>query len=166
VSDAVTITVGSDDEIPHLREPFLALHQHHRELTPIALTEPDDRAWAARAATYAQHFADGRGLLHIAWADDRCVGYAFTVFHDGDDDTFPLSGGYGELYTLAVLPECRGAGIGGRRLDLVDDALDVRGVDTLSVAVMAANDAAIRLYQRRGLVPVELVMYRRRSPGS
>jgi ribosomal protein S18 acetylase RimI-like enzyme len=165
MSGAVTITVGSAEQIPELRESFLALHQHHREVSPLPLTEPDERAWAARAATYREHFDAGQALLHIARAADRCVGYAFTVFHDGSDDTFPLGSGYAELYTLAVLPECRGAGIGGRLLDLVDSELDARGVVNLTVAVMVDNEAAIRLYRRRGLVPAELVMYRLRTPG-
>jgi ribosomal protein S18 acetylase RimI-like enzyme len=164
VSAAVTITVGSAEQIPSLREPFLALHAHHREVSSVELTEPDDRAWAARAATYEEHFRDGRARLHVAWAGERCVGYAFTVFHPGSDDTFPLGDGYAELYTLAVLPECRGAGIGSRLLDLVDAELVARGVTDLTVAVMSANEAAIRLYRRRGLVPAELILYRHRAP--
>jgi ribosomal protein S18 acetylase RimI-like enzyme len=45
-------------------------------------------------------------------------------------------------------------------LDAVDAELDARRVPHLTVAVMADNEAAIRLYRRRGLLPGELVMYR------
>jgi ribosomal protein S18 acetylase RimI-like enzyme len=82
------------------------------------------------------------------------------VLHDGSDDTFPLGAGYAELYTLAVLSESRGSGIGTMLLDAVDAELDARRVPHLTVAVMADNEAAIRLYRRRGLLPGELVMYR------
>ena len=156
----VDIATGSSQQIPELREAFLELHEHHRRLSSVTLTEPDDRAWRARVATYEQHFADDRALLHLARVDRRIVGYAFTVLHEGSDDTFPLGAGYAELYTLAVLPGFRGSGIGTRLMDAVDAELHARGIPNLTVAVMAGNDAAIRLYRRRGLVPGELVMYR------
>lgn len=157
---AVAISVGSVDDIPQLREAFLSLHDHHRQTSLVALTEPDERAWKARAATYRQHFDEGRALLHVARIDGRCLGYAFTVLHEGSDDTFPLGAGYAELYTLAVLPGVRGEGIGTSLLDAVDAELAARKIAHLSVAVMACNEAAIRLYRRRGLVAGELVMYR------
>lgn len=160
VPAAVAISVGSVDDIPELRDAFLSLHDHHRRTSLVALTEPDERAWKARAATYHQHFGEGRALLHLARIEGRCLGYAFTVLHDGSDDTFPLGAGYAELYTLAVLPDARGAGIGTSLLDAVDAELAARKVPHLSVAVMACNEAAIRLYRRRGLVAGELVMYR------
>jgi len=156
----VTISVGSADQIPQLRDAFLSLHDHHRRISPVPLTEPEERAWNARIATYRQHFEEGRALLHIADVDGHCGGYAFTVLHDGSDDTFPMGAGYAELYTLAVLPEHRGSGIGTSLLDAVDAVLEQRGVPHLTVAVMACNEAAIRLYRRRGLLTGELVMYR------
>ena len=88
------------------------------------------------------------------------LGYAFTVLHAGSDDTFPLGAGYAELDTLAVLPQSRGSGVGTALLDAVDAALADRAIPNLTVAVMAQNEAAIRLYRRRGLIPGELIMYR------
>jgi ribosomal protein S18 acetylase RimI-like enzyme len=160
VPRAVTISVGSVAEIPELRGAFLSLHEHHRRISAVPLTEPDERAWRARVATYERHFEAGRALLQLARAGGRCVGYAFTVIHDGSDDTFPLGAGHAELYTLAVLPESRALGIGTTLLDALDAELEAREIPHLTVAVMADNDAAIRLYRRRGLLPVEMVMYR------
>jgi hypothetical protein len=90
VSPAVEISAGSVGDIPQLHEAFLSLHDHHRRLSAVALTEPDDLAWAARVSTYEEYFAEGRALLHLARIDGRCVGYALTVLHPGSDDTFPL----------------------------------------------------------------------------
>jgi ribosomal protein S18 acetylase RimI-like enzyme len=160
VSRLVEISAGSVGDIPRLREAFLALHAHHRRLSAVVLTEPDERAWAARVSTYEQYFAEGRALLHLARVDGYCVGYALTVLHPGSDDTFPLNAGYAELYTLAVLPGSRGSGIGSALLDAVDTALRNRAIANLTVAVMCANEAAIRLYQRRGFLPGELILYR------
>ncbi len=78
----------------------------------------------------------------------------------GTDDTFPLGAGYGELYTLAVLPQSRGSGVGTALPDAVDAALADRAITNLTVALMAQNEAAIRLYRWRGLTPGELIMYR------
>jgi len=160
MSAAFEIRPGSAADIPELKAAFLSLHDHHRALSAVALTEPDDRAWAERVRTYEQYFAEDRALLHLARIGARCAGYAFTVLHPGSDDTFLLGAGYAELYTLAVVPESRGLGIGTALLDVVDAALADAAIPNLTVAVMAQNDAAIRLYRRRGLVPGELVMYR------
>jgi ribosomal protein S18 acetylase RimI-like enzyme len=160
MSVAYKISPGSAADIPELKTAFLSLHDHHRALSAVALTEPDTRAWAERIRTYEQYFAEDQALLHLARIEGRCVGYAFTVLHAGSDDTFPLGAGYAELYTLAVLPEVRGSGIGTALLNVVDAALADAAIPNLTVAVMAQNDAAIRLYRRRGLVPGELIMYR------
>ena len=160
VSRAVEINAGSAGDIPQLREAFLSLHDHHRRLSAVVLTEPDERAWAARVSTYEDYFAEGRALLHLGLIAGRCVGYALTVLHRGSDDTFPLRAGYAELYTLAVVPDARGSGIGSALLDAVEAELSNRGIANLTVAVMCANEAAIRLYRRRGFIPGELILYR------
>ena len=157
---AVEIRSGTAGDLPQVRDAFLSLHHHHRQISAVTLTEPDERAWTERVSTYEQYFAEGRALLHLARIDGRCVGYALTVLHPGSDDTFPLGAGYAELYTLAVVPESRDSGIGSALLDAVDAALDDRAIPSLTVAVMYANEAAIRLYRRRGLIPGELILYR------
>lgn len=150
---AYEISPGTVADIPELKTAFLSLHDHHRALSAVKLTEPDDRAWTERMHTYEQYFAEDRALLHLARIGGKCVGYAFTVVHAGSDDTFPLAAGYAELYTLAVVPRLRRSGIGTALLDVVDAALNDSAIPNLTVAVMAQNDAAIRLYRRRGLVP-------------
>jgi ribosomal protein S18 acetylase RimI-like enzyme len=136
---ACDISTGSVQDIPQLRTAFVSLHDHHRRLSTIALTEPDKRAWTARASTYEQYFDEDRALLHLAWAGGDCVGYAFTVLHPGSDDTFPLGAGYAELYTLAVLRQSRGSGVGTALLDAIDGALADRAITNLTVAVMAST---------------------------
>ena len=166
MSGATEIVRVGAERVGDLRSLFLALHDHHRGVSEIPLTEPDDRAWSARAATYAGFFGDGSAILHLALRDGVAVGYAFTVVHDGTDDTFELAPRYAELYTLAVATEARGVGIGNQLLDALDATLDELGVESLTVAVMARNEAAIRLYRRRGLVPGELILYRIGRGGS
>jgi ribosomal protein S18 acetylase RimI-like enzyme len=160
VTPDVQISDGDADQIDRLRPVFLTLHDHHRAFSAVALTEPAERAWTERASTYAEYFVSGRALLHLATHREQCVGYALTVVHDTNDDTFPMAPRYAELYTLAVLPEWRGSGLGSRLMDAVDAALQDAGIPNLTVAVMAGNNDAVRFYQRRGLVPGEIMLYR------
>jgi len=158
----VVISRAGADRLDDLRPLFLALHEHHRRVTPrpIPLIESDDAAWEARREGYAEYLADGSGFLQIADEEGVAVGYAFTVLRDATDDTFPLAPRYAELYTLSVAPGARGSGIGSRLMDAVDELIAGLDVSALQVAVMAENEDAIRLYRRRGLVTGEVLMYR------
>ena len=157
--DKVIVAPAGVEAVDDLRPLFLALHRHHRSLVELPLVA-DDEAWRARRATYLEWFDEGRALLFVARAQDTPVGYALVVWHEGADDTFPLAPRYAELYTLSVAEEVRGAGVGGRLLDAVDDALADEGEPALVIAVMAGNADALRFYARRGVVPGEVLLYR------
>ena len=160
--EKVTVARAGVETVDDLRLLFLALHRHHRSVTDLPLVA-DDEAWEARRATYLAWFAEGRALLFVASEEETPVGYALVVWHEGGDDTFPLAPRYAELYTLSVTEQARGAGVGARLLDAVDDALADEGDPPLVIAVMAGNTDALRFYARRGLVPGELLLYRFRA---
>ena len=162
MQEKVTVARADVEAVDDLRPLFVALHQHHRSVADLPLVA-DDEAWRARRATYLAWFAEGRALLFVASAHETPVGYALVVWHEGADDTFPLAPRYAEVYTLSVAEEARGAGVGGRLLDAVDEALAGEGDPPLAIAVMAGNDDALRFYARRGLVPGELLLYRFRA---
>ena len=102
----------------------------------------------------------GERCCFVASAGETPVGYALVVWHEGADDTFPLAPRYAEVYTLSVAEQARGAGVGARLLDAVDEALAGEGDPPLVIAVMAGNTDALRFYARRGLMPGELLLYR------
>ena len=158
----VTVARAGVETVDDLRLLFLALHRHHRSVTDLPLVA-DDEAWRARRTTYLTWFAEGRALLFVARAGDAPVGYALVVWYEGADDTFPLAPRYAEVYTLSVAEQACGAGVGGRLLDAVDEALADEGDPPLAIAVMAGNADALRFYARRGLVPGELLLYRFRA---
>src|SRR3954454_3936687 len=118
MSADITIVRAGAEAVDGLRDIFLALHRHHREVSALPLVD-DDRAWPERRATYLAWFAESRALLFVAQAGGSRVGYAMVVRHEGSDDTFPLAAGYAELYTLSVAAGARGAGVGGRLMDAV-----------------------------------------------
>jgi ribosomal protein S18 acetylase RimI-like enzyme len=156
----VRISRSGGDRLAELEPLFLALHQHHSHVTQLPLTAPPARAWAERRATYEQHLTAANAMLHVAEDDQTLVGYAFTIIHDASNDTFPLAPRFAELYTLSVAPGARGRGVGSLLFDALERDLDALAVTAIQVAVMAQNTDAIRFYERRGLIPGELLLYR------
>jgi GNAT superfamily N-acetyltransferase len=157
---SVAIAVAGAERVDELEPLWLALHRHHREVSAQPVVADDAASWARRRAWYLEMLAGGDGVVLIAERDGRPVGYAFLHLHEGPDDTWPVDGRWGEVVSLSVIPEERGAGVGSALLDAVDAELDARGVRDLQVAVMAGNADALRLYERRGLRPAELVLFR------
>lgn len=160
------IASGSAGDLPALRESFFALHDYQRRVSRVPVIDDPERAWDERLNTYRAAFADGDPILRIARVGDRVVGYAMAFERVGTDDTFALAPRYGELYTLVVVADHRNKGAGGLLCDAVDEAFAERGIDRLVIATMADNADAIRFYERRGLVPGEVLLYRLPGTGS
>ncbi len=155
----VVVAVGEDD-LDNLRPLWLAMLRHHRAIGSAPLVADEAASWAARRATYAEMLrGDGSFLLAVrqeaAW-----LGYAAVRLHPGPDDTFPVGERWAEVWSVAVDPERRGEGIGSQLLDAVDDRLAALGVTAVSIAAMVENAGALRLYERRGFVPREVVLWR------
>jgi ribosomal protein S18 acetylase RimI-like enzyme len=150
------------EQLEELRDLWLALHRHHREVVRFdGLEADDDTSWTRRRATYAEWLAAGDALILVARDDGGApAAYAAVHLQDGPDDTFAVGDRHAELYSLSVLPAHRSAGLGTRLMDEVDRRLDELGIAELAVSVMADNAAARRFYERRGLTEVE-VSYRR-----
>jgi GNAT superfamily N-acetyltransferase len=157
---SVEIARAGAERVDELEPLWLALHRHHREVAAQPVVADDAASWERRRAWYLEMLEGGEDVVLIAERDGYAVGYAFLHLHRGPDDTWPVGSRWGEVVSLSVLPEERGSGIGTRLLDAVDAELDARGVHDLQVAVMAGNAEALRLYQRRGLEPAELVLFR------
>lgn len=157
--------VAGIERVDELKELWLHLHHHHRSVVgKLALVEDDELSWQRRRALYVERLSSGTNFLVVAMERELIVGYALVCVEDGPDDTFPVRERYAELYSLSVAPTRRGRGIGTRLLDFVDDELARRSIVDLKVAVMVGNDDALRLYERRGLRPGELVLYRFGAP--
>jgi GNAT superfamily N-acetyltransferase len=160
VNSAVTIEVAGIDRISEVEPLYRDLHRHHRAVATTPLVTDEDLSWSRRADWYRGILANGAGFLVIARRDDSPVGYALVELHPGPDDTWPIGDAYGEVQSLAVAPSERGGGLGGRLMDAVDAELARLGVHDLAVGVLAGNEDAIRFYERRGLRPGELQMWR------
>ena len=156
----VEIARAGAERVDELEPLWLELHRHHRRVSAQPVVADDAASWSRRRSWYLDMLAGGEDVVLIAERGGRPVGYAFLHMHHGPDDTWPVDGRWGEVVSLSVLSEERGAGVGTALLDAVDAELAARGVADLQVAVMAGNADALRLYERRGLLPAELVLFR------
>jgi ribosomal protein S18 acetylase RimI-like enzyme len=154
------VELGGTGCVDEVRSLWLALHRHERRVAPTLPFVADELSWCRRRSLYMRWLELEQGFLALARNRAGVVGYAFVRLEQGFDDTFPLGERYAELYSLSVAAGSRGQGIGTLLLDFVDAELELRGIHDLIVAVMVGNSDAQRFYERRGLQPAEIVLYR------
>ena len=113
--------------------------------TPLGLT-PELARLVADLPTF-----DPAGLCIVSRAAAPDVPIAFTKLElRTSDDGRPL----GWIGQVAVLPECRGLGLGRMLLRWGVRFLRERGAVDIELAVEASNDRALGLYRRTGFEPV------------
>ena len=158
---ALNVELVGTESVDAVRALWIALHRHERSVAPeLPLITDDELSWRRRRSLYITWLEQERGFLALARSESGVVGYAFVRLEQGADDTFPIGERYAELYSLSVASDWRGRGIGTQLLDFVDAELASRGVRDLIVSVVLGNSDAQRLYERRGLRPAEIVLYR------
>ncbi|MGM0606449.1 MAG: GNAT family N-acetyltransferase [Halobacteriota archaeon] len=90
------------------------------------------------------------GLLVARTAEDAVAG--FVMFHVRNG-VYTEIGTRGTIANIFVHPEYRDEGIGRRLLERAEDRLRDRGVDTVTLEVLANNAEAMRFYERAGYSP-------------
>jgi ribosomal protein S18 acetylase RimI-like enzyme len=161
----VLIEQSTATDPSQLRELWLAVHHRHVESMPhLAPYVDDDSSWAARRRLYAALLAKPGTVLLLARESGRLVGYGLAHVTDVAgtwiEDTWVTAARVGEIESVGVLPEFRDRGIGTALMDLLEAELRADGVQDLMLGVLAGNDAAIRLYERRGYRQTWLYMSR------
>jgi ribosomal protein S18 acetylase RimI-like enzyme len=155
-SDAVVIRRAGADAIAMLQPLWTSLHDHHLSIAPhlqeLGPPRPAEQSWAVRAALYEQWLAEPDAFVILAETDRTPVGYAL-VHLRGEEESWQTGPRIAELESLAVLPGHRAHGIGGQLIEAVYAELTRLGVDQLGVSVISTNTAAIRFYERLGLLP-------------
>jgi ribosomal protein S18 acetylase RimI-like enzyme len=161
----LTIARGSAADIPALEPLWVAVHHRHAESMPeLAPYVTDAETWAERRALYTTLLPKPDTVLLLARVDGDLIGYALSHVLDVADTWIPDTWRTGprilELESLSVLPEHRGAGVGTALLDVLEREWDAMGVGDAIVGALAGNEAALRLYRRRGFRPTWLYLSR------
>jgi ribosomal protein S18 acetylase RimI-like enzyme len=162
--DEVTLAPFELGDVGSLRPLWLELHHQHRAVATVPLVEDDEASWAARSAVYRRWLGEGNAFGILAERNGCAIGYALCCLIDGPDDTFPVGARFADLYSLCVADGERGQGVGTRLLDAVDRELEARSIHALRISVLAGNERAQRLYERRGLRVAELALFRFAQP--
>lgn len=157
---AVVVERGGLESIERVAPMWETLRRHHVAVVPHLPAQPPLRSWELRRELYESVLAEPDAFVLVACEDGADLGYAVVALHGGPDDTWVTGDRIAEVETLAVVPEARGRGIGTALLDRVDEELATLGVHDLRIAVVPANVAAMRFYERRGLVPFLTVLGR------
>jgi ribosomal protein S18 acetylase RimI-like enzyme len=158
----VELAFGGVELVGELEPLWLAMFDHHTAVRASAVPVVDrELSWPRRRALYQRILVAADAFVVIARRDGRPVGYVVAHVHDdGPDDTWPTGARIGEIESLAVLPEERGAGLGTLLLDVAEALLATAGAHDIRLFVLAGNDAAQRFYERRGMSPVLVGMLR------
>jgi [ribosomal protein S18]-alanine N-acetyltransferase len=94
------------------------------------------------ARQWRHHVANPEADVLVAERDGAIIGAAVVFFH--------ASHRIARLYSIAVAPEARGAGIGDELLAAAERNARKRGREKFRLEVRTDNAAARRLYERRG----------------
>jgi ribosomal protein S18 acetylase RimI-like enzyme len=90
--------------------------------------------------------------------DGDLVGFVMFTVESGTFDQDCLRG---IVENIFVVPGRRGEGIGSALLDAAEAELGARGVDAVSLEVMAENDRALAFYRRQGYEPHRVELEKR-----
>jgi ribosomal protein S18 acetylase RimI-like enzyme len=152
---------GSVDDLALVEPLWVAVHHRHAQSMPqLAPYVSDAETWTIRQALYRELLDKPDTLLLLAFDGATAIGYGLAHVLALEDtwipDTWRTGQRIGEIESLSVLPEYRGSGLGSLLLDRLETHLRARGAPDLILGVLAGNDDAIRLYERRGYRPTWL----------
>lgn len=123
-----------------------------------AATETDlDPIWAIESAVFGAEAWSREMMREELTADHRV--YLALVDEAGEVCGYGgllAVGGDGDIQTIAVAPEARGAGYGRRLMDALLEAAAVRGVQEVFLEVRADNPVARGLYESLGFAEIAI----------
>lgn len=158
MSRTTEVRSGVVDDVDALRPVWLAVHRHHAATMPeLAPYVDDDTSWRERRALYIALLDQPATLLVTAVDGPDVVGYGMVRVLSAAEswvaDTWVTGPLLGEIESLGVLPDYRGAGLGSRILDRLEQHLRQLGVHDVILGALPGNTAALRLYRARGYRP-------------
>lgn len=117
-----------------------------------------DLAWPQKygAQRFTENLGESNRLTLVAVdADDVVVGHLTGLL---GEPTAMRPVRVATLLSLYVAPAHRNAGVGARLVATFRSWTRERGMDRMEVTAYAANDGALRFYQRQGFIPQSVVL--------
>ena len=148
------IELGAD-EVDRVEGLWRGMIAHHEAVVGESWRVREaGSAWDMRRAQYVEWLLAGDAWMLIALAPegDGALGYAVVSAHPSGP-TFDLGDLVGDLESLAVAPEARGAGVGSALIEACRMILRDRGIRSWCVSLVEGNAGALRLYEREGFKP-------------
>ncbi len=152
----IEVRTGGEADVDLVEPLWKGMVEHHRAIIAEPWPVRDAaRAWALRRQQYLSWLAKGDGFLLLAGTADspRPAGYCFCELTEVGP-TFDLGQRIGDVGSLAVAREVRGAGVGTALLRACRSELRRRGIAYWSIAVVEGNHGALSLYERVGFRPL------------
>ena len=109
-----------------------------------------------RLAEYRDWLGEDGAFLLVAREHGRPVGFALVRQH-GPGPTWVEPDRFAIVQDLAVAADAQGGGIGRR---LIEAAHEESGCETVELAVLDANEPALRFYERLGFTPWAVTLRR------
>lgn len=135
------ITRPTLSDVEPLVDCWVELAADQRQYGSRLLTEPNREAVAE---AIARHVATDSLLVA---REERICGF---VMYHVQEGRYQQDRTTGVIVNLYVRPTARDRGLGGRLLVAAESELAEKGVDTVTLEVLAANEAARRFYARHG----------------
>jgi ribosomal protein S18 acetylase RimI-like enzyme len=150
----VELDASEVDRVAHLFQELVEFHGEVVEgVWPVR--RPQD-AWAHRRGQYLEWLGEGRArmLAAVRATEPQATPDGYAVLSIGPGGaSWDLGERIGELETLTVAEAARGQGIGTMLIEACREQLRAEGVRHWGVAVVEANEGAIRLYRWAGFRP-------------
>lgn len=147
--EGISIEQLGAEQIELVAPLWKALLDHIAVLpTAVVPIRPFEQSWPIERRIMREALEDDAFVL-VARRDEDIVGYAFVVIETADPVWY-TGDNYADVAHLSVADGVRGRGVGTMLLDAADAELERRGIDDVQIGVDAANEDAIRFYERRG----------------
>ena len=150
--EQVETVVGGRELLDRVAPLWEALNRFHRECSTHFGHALGAGGFAARRAELLEKASAIR--VEVACGPGGDVGYCIGTLD---------SGGRGEIDSLFVKEECRGAGLGRRLALSAMGWLEVSGASPIDLMVVAGNRAAIDFYERLGFYPRNVHLVRKQE---
>jgi len=155
----VRVESATTGDLDALVEAWIALATEQRDHDSHLFADAD----AGRIRESMAHHVVADTCLVARPTDEAATGSRFLGFvtFSVDADDYVLDVDRGTVENIHVDPDHHGEGVGAALLAAAEAALADRGVDVVSLEVMAANDRAREFYDREGYGHHRVVMEKR-----